>query len=221
MKKIKTCKFMKDGRLSAYLVTAFVLSVFLLSAAGCSEKVDKETGLVVSSWIKMTSNDTVTPYYRDVIVYAYYADTINWRVENYRDARDGVLKNINTGETKAPEFVSHLNADLHQELGVLPSGNVVLVACDLYGHTDLKSEMYAYRHIELVPGLSNMRIALVFAPYETKSRFVSNKWTMCNDNPPPEPGPEPEPGEPGDGDGEDGGDEGENGGDGNGGEGGE
>lgn len=197
----KLDKIMDAKRLPAYAVVAAVFSIFAFSAAGCEKSYDKETNLVISSWIRIQRTDTVTPYARNVVVYGYYADTMNWRVEDYEAAAAGVLTNIASGETKAPDFVSTLNAELKHDLGLIPSGDIMLVACDTYGHDTLESKMYAYRNLELVSGLSALQVALVFEAYDKRSKYMSGKWIMCNDNPlvdPVEP-EEPEgPGDPGD-----------------------
>lgn len=184
MKTVKRYRLADAIKLRTWLVPAIVLSLFIVSAAGCSEKYDKETNLIVTSWIKMARTDDVLPYYKDVIVYGYYADTVKWRVENYEDAKQGILKNVITGEVKQPDFVSRLNEFNNQDLGFIRSGRLMLVACDLYGHTDFESEMYAYREVELAEGLSELRVAVVFFPYETRERYEAGRWIMCNDNPP-------------------------------------
>ncbi len=183
---------------------------------GC-EKVDTNLTYTVVPYLSLPDVDTVIQYVEYVDVFYHIgADTLDWWVTSYEDACEGVITDRDNGEKLAPDANNrgYLNADGTALLvGPFYGGPVLLVAYDRERHGKYESKMYAWRNIQVEPGIESVRIPVIFNPEPTSRTYIDpdrnpdsrwseySRWWLANDNPWVEPQDED--------DGNDGGDSGE------------
>lgn len=164
----------------------------------CDKTGDLDAMCSVSVWLQETKGGELKPGASDTRIFVHYgADTTNWTVNNYNDARTGLLTNKTTGETRMPDEATGIDQNGNLGFGPVRSENIVLVA---YNSRDCKefttdkliidARMFAFRELTVPAGLSEVRMSLIFRPWQEAKKegdadepVIDSKWIMRNDNP--------------------------------------
>lgn len=156
------------------------LLVVAVSLAGCFKKVRYETTYVLEPWVELTSGGEKVAYMWDTIrCYAFPTDTTEWTVASYRDALDGVVTSLRTGERYTTPMAAGepYQLDGNENWLAMPvSGpSVMIVAVDTY------NRLYGYRQQGLGANLSQMYVQMTFRPWKRARTYTDGDWLMFNE----------------------------------------
>ncbi len=172
---------------------------------GCS-KTEKKMSIELAGWLKAGSSPSEA-YTASMSVYAHEADTAKWHVENWEDAKSGIITNRETSEKRNPKYIAALNYYGNLEMGPFTTKKIMLVAVNYNNHmqeSEMEFQIYGWRGVEVVDNLARMHLSVVFdptrQPAEGEQTYLIGGWDMVTakfkepePQPQPEPQPEPEP----------------------------
>lgn len=175
------------------IILAAITLLSLLSACGKEDKLDTESS--VSIWVQRERSGQLERAASDTRVCIFYGvDTLEWKAASYEDAVAGILTNSVTGQTRTAGANDWAKPDMNGNLAFSPAQDkkAVLVACNRQSYEDLSvagerivdSKMYAYRTLYTEEGLSDLRVSLIFRPWEQRDSYPDSQWSMKNDNVP-------------------------------------
>ena len=165
-------------------IVAIVCLVYIFW--GCSSEDDStKTRITVAAWLQQARGEEVVPNPADVVVYAHYADTVEWEVASYDDALLGIATHKTTGERlESPVATGVLDMNGEFSMGVFTKSPVMLIACDRNTHGAYASRIFGYRQTIAAPTLETMRLPVIFRPWEPRWKFLDSNWWMINENAP-------------------------------------
>ncbi len=143
-----------------------------ISLCGCFESEEYNTTLVVRPWVQTESNGDFVEY-DDCVAYAFVADTAEWEVASWEDARLGVLTSkFDSSQTLAPvaEGQSFVADSLESTMLALNLG--VESAMIVVAHNTTAN--YGYRLYDV--GL-NISTSYLYARFRT---WKSGEYTESN-----------------------------------------
>lgn len=115
------------------------------------------------------------PYqpYTDVVLFAFFADTLNYHVSSYKEARSGKITNYNTQQQKSYDRAALLKDTVfiaHQ----ITSSPVMLVFCDTV------NKIYAYKQNQILAGLDSVFVRLEIEPAQVVEgkTIKKNGWVI-------------------------------------------
>lgn len=168
-----------------------LFSVALLLAMGSCKKVTTECMFIVRPLTQVASGGAFATS-TGVIAYGFYADTAQWEVSSYANARAGLISNrINKSQTQKYDFFVEQDANTRLNIGPFSRPKAIVVACDTV------NRFYGWRHCEIIADMPSVLVPVRFMLWQDTTNYVDSKWFMVNEfyvpKPEPEPEPEPEP----------------------------
>ena len=168
---------------------AIVLMVAVATLSGCFKQVVAYTVLGVAIY-EQTEQDGPTPRAKDIISYAYYVDTVDWRIASWEDALVGRITNKTTGEVlSAPDVLGEFNSTADYQMTIELNQKISMVVA-----VNPEMRMYAYRKYELPVNLDRVNAKLYMSSW--KRSHTNSGWWVVNPffgmEVGPEPGPAPE-----------------------------
>jgi hypothetical protein len=118
-----------------------ILIVIVAAAAilsGCFKQVVAYTVLNVAIY-EQTEQDGPTPRAKEIISYAYYVDTVDWRIASWEDALVGRITNKTTGEVlETPDVLDEFNSTADYQMSIELNQKISMVVA-----VDPEMKMYA------------------------------------------------------------------------------
>lgn len=155
-------------------------------AGGC-EKVTVSSTYIITPYITRTTIETVdfaevavptTTLATGVTVHAFYADTTEWKVASFEDARAGTIINRIDGSTMQPEFSGPQDADGAISLGPVTRLRFMLVIC----YEDDPEKIYGWRNAQTGENIESISVVVTADPYQQK-QYKNSQWALINANP--------------------------------------
>lgn len=127
------------------------------------------------------------PTSSQIKAYAYAADTTQWYIASYEDARDGriTMKNDPTQTRNQPNFQAYREESGLYGMEVTSSPLMVVVV-------DRTNRLYAYSKQEVELSGPEVTFPVLFRLWQKQWIAVENGWRVVNDKYRPEENPEPE-----------------------------
>lgn len=178
-----------------------VIAAACLLLGACDKSEDLNAIVAVTPWLQITNKGEQTLASSDVKIFAHYvSDTTAWHVVSYEEAGRGIITNKDTGEKLDPVLVGSVDMDGNLAFGPVSSEMLFLVACNRnpygqQGEDVYDSKMFAYRGLQVLPGIEHLRLAIVFKPWQRgewklvegeyvwQEGYLDLKWWMRNEDP--------------------------------------
>lgn len=154
------------------IILFFIAAIAL---CGCMKEVSFRTTFILNPYVEVESGAEKLPL-DGVLLYAFKADTTEWRVNSYDDAAFGLITNKESGEQKgaaavgtqlptsfAENFTVEMSTDFEQAM-------IVAV--------DTENRCYAYTNYKVGVNLPQTYMTLLFRPWKNTANFKDGKWMM-------------------------------------------
>lgn len=156
-----------------FLSVIIVASAVLMLSWGCFKTVVAYTIFRIAVYEQVEQNGDITKS-EELLSYAYYVDTTEWKVASWEDALLFRITNKTTGEVK----------DVPDRIGDFASGDEYQVSMELNKKISMlvvvnpELRMYAYRNYELPVNLERVDTKLYFSPW--KRDHKASGWQIMN-----------------------------------------
>lgn len=139
---------------------------------GCFKQVVAYTVLEVAIY-EQAEQDGPTPRAQEIISYAYYVDTVEWRIASWEDAMAGRITNKTTGEVlSAPDVLGEFNSTADFQMSIELNQKISMVVA-----VNPEQRMYAYRKYELPVNLNRVKAKLYMASWK-RSHSNAGWWVV-------------------------------------------
>lgn len=165
-----------------YAILPMLVAVAL--AGGC-EKSSVSCTYVITPHITRTTIETVDGeevavstrmLATGVKAHAYYADTTEWEVASFDDAKMGIITNrTDPTRTMQPEFSGTQDADGTISLEPATSLRLMLVIC--YG--DDPEKIFGWRNALTAPNIESISVIVNADPYQ-EGQYENSQWALIN-----------------------------------------
>ncbi len=155
------------------IMRSVATAAILLPLVGCFKSVVTYTRFDIAVYTQATADDDYVRA-RDLDTYAYYVDTVEWRIASYDDAVEGRITNKLTGRTlETPDVWGAFNSSQEFQCSlVLTESPAMIVAVDPV------AKRYAYRSYELPVNLPRVDTKLYMAAW--RPTHTSSGWVVVN-----------------------------------------
>lgn len=157
-------------RKALIIITATLLSTLL---CGCFKEVISYT-LFRTAIYEQTTSDGSYIHSTDAEVYAFYADTTEWKIASWEDALAHRITNKLTGEVKSdPDVFGSFNSSDEYQSSILleaPMSMIVMVFP--------QSQIYAYRNYPMPENLAQVDTKFYVAQWRPSHNFAG--WRVVN-----------------------------------------
>ena len=131
-----------------------------------------------------------------VMMYVFYADTAEWKVASYPDAKEGRITSKYGNGSRSYQLMAQRMIPVANEgeigysdgniggtdqavvVGPLREKPVLIVVCDV------EHRCYAWRQVEIAAGLDDIYTILYFRPWKIHPpTYVESRWNFVNELP--------------------------------------
>lgn len=155
------------------LSIAIIMLATTAILSGCFKQVVAYTVLNVAIY-EQTEQDGPTPRAQDIFSYAYYVDTLDWRIASWEDALAGRITNKTTGEVRsAPDVLGEFNSSDDFQVSIEINQKLSMVVA-----VDPVLKVYAYRKYELPVNLDRVEAKLYLSSW--KRNHTNSGWWVVN-----------------------------------------
>lgn len=124
----------------------------------------------------------------DVRAHAFYADTTEWKVASFEDAREGIITNrIDGTTTMQPVFTGTQDENGAISLGPVTRLRLMLVIC----YEDDPEKIYGWRNAQTAENLESISLIVTADPYQ-QMQYRNSQWALINVNPSEKPAVTPQ-----------------------------
>ncbi len=152
-----------------------IFFIVAMAFCGCMKDVSFRTNFILNPYVELESGAEKMPL-DGVLLYAFKADTTEWRVNSYDDAAFGVITNKESGEQKGAAAVGA------QSPTNSPDKITVEMATDfeqaMLVAVDTENRCYAYTNYKVGVNLPQTYMTLMFRPWKNSASFKDGKWMM-------------------------------------------
>lgn len=177
-----------------------ILLTIAVLAGGC-KKSTVSTTFIIRPHITRTTIETVNgvetavstrTLATGVTAHAFYADTTEWKVASFEDARAGIITNrIDETITMEPVVTGAQDENGAISLGPLTRLRLMLVIC----YEDDPEKIYGWRNAQTAENLESITVIVTADPYQ-QTQYKNSQWAMINANPSEKPVVAPQEPEP-------------------------
>ena len=152
---------------------AIVLIFAGATLSGCFKQLVAYTVLNVAIY-EQTEQEGPTPRAADILSYAYYVDTVDWRIASWEDALAGRITNKLTGEVlSTPDVLGDFNSTADFQMSIELNQKISMVVA-----VDPELKVYAYRKYELPINLDRVNAKLYLSNW--KRSHTNSGWWVVN-----------------------------------------
>ena len=147
-----------------------ILGVALVGLMGCFKKVSTNCNYYIKPYEQAEKSGETEPMSGGVIAYAFRADTTQYHVTSYVNARDGILTQKGSG-VEVNNYICRAEFDAGLGSVVLQtSGREITLIV-----VDTSNQWYAWRMTEIEENVPNLYTDLIFSPWRT-ANYIEGAW---------------------------------------------
>lgn len=155
------------------LTTLLVMLAATIALSGCFKQLVAYTRLNVAIY-EQYEQEGPTPKAKDIFSYAYYVDTVDWRIASWEDALAGRITHKTTGEVRTtPDVLGEFNSSADYQVSIALNQKISMVVA-----VDPDVKVYAYRKFELPINLEHVDAKLYLATW--KRNHANSGWWVVN-----------------------------------------